>query len=68
MLRIFHQNKATYDASVRLSALEFILAKSPSDQELRNIILSAVDQSEPEFSTYVINLLLDAASVYPTFA
>ncbi|CAL1527449.1 unnamed protein product [Lymnaea stagnalis] len=63
MLRIFHQNRANYDTSVRIAALELLLDISLSDQELRNILLICVNQSEPEFTTYVTKLLQDSATV-----
>lgn len=62
MLRIFHQNEARYDSSVRAAALDVLLKNQPSPQVLRNILLSLTDQSSCEFSTYVYTSLLDAAS------
>lgn len=62
MLRIFHQSKTNYDSSVRVAALEFILDNHPSQQVIRDVLLSCLDQSNAEFSTYIIRLLFDAAS------
>lgn len=61
MLRIFHQNNAQYDSSVRAAALELILKHQPSPQVLRNILLSATDQTNFEFSTYVYSSVFDAS-------
>ncbi|CAG5131398.1 unnamed protein product, partial [Candidula unifasciata] len=65
MLRIFHQSKASYDSSVRVAALEFILGNHPTQQVIRDILLSSLDQSNAELSTYIIRLVFDAASVDP---
>uniref|UniRef100_A0A2C9LD41 Vitellogenin domain-containing protein n=1 Tax=Biomphalaria glabrata TaxID=6526 RepID=A0A2C9LD41_BIOGL len=65
LLRIFHQNNDAYDTSVRIAALELIVDNEPTKQEVRNILLSCGDQSEPEFSTYVLKMILDIASVNP---
>ncbi|KAH9508416.1 hypothetical protein Btru_055188 [Bulinus truncatus] len=67
MLRIFHQTKASYDSSVRIAALELIIDNQPSNQVIRNVLLSCIDQTEPEFTTYILRMLLDAASINPAF-
>ena len=61
MLRIFHQNKAQYDSSVRVAALDLLLKNQPSPQVLRNILLATTEQTNFEFSTYVHSSVLDAA-------
>uniref|UniRef100_A0A0B6ZQ93 MTP large subunit lipid-binding domain-containing protein n=1 Tax=Arion vulgaris TaxID=1028688 RepID=A0A0B6ZQ93_9EUPU len=68
MLRIFHQNKVNYDSSVRIAALELILDNQPSEQVIRNILLSSLDQSNVEFSTYVVRMLLDYANANPSLS
>ena len=65
--RIFHQNKASYDSSVRLAALELLVDAGVSDTVLRNIVLSCLDQSNVEFSAYVLNFVLDKAGASPEF-
>ncbi|BFZ02912.1 hypothetical protein BsWGS_05951 [Bradybaena similaris] len=62
ILRIFHQSKTNYDSSVRVAALEFILDNHPSQQVIRDVLLSCLDQTNAELSTYIIRLLFDAAS------
>lgn len=61
MLRIFHQSRAQYDSSVQAAALSVLLHNQPSPQVLKDIFLAALDQSNFEFSTFVINSILDAA-------
>ena len=65
MLRIFHQNAAQYDSSVRAAALDVLLKNQPPPQVLRNVLLAAADQTSFEFSTYVYNALIDAAGTDP---
>ncbi|KAL8616969.1 hypothetical protein ACOMHN_041887 [Nucella lapillus] len=62
MLRIFHQSQDKYDSSVRAAALDVVLKNQPSAQVVRSILLAVVDQKQFEFSTYVYNSLIDAAS------
>ncbi|XP_022315844.2 microsomal triglyceride transfer protein large subunit-like [Crassostrea virginica] len=65
---IFHQNKRTYDSSVRIAALEILLQNGLSTGELRNIVLSAMyDQSEFEVSTYLLKRLADLSQSDPNF-
>ncbi|KAH9495032.1 hypothetical protein Btru_018637 [Bulinus truncatus] len=59
--------KASYDSSVRIAALELIIDNQPSNQVIRNVLLSCIDQTEPEFTTYILRMLLDAASINPAF-
>ncbi|GFO23516.1 microsomal triglyceride transfer protein large subunit [Plakobranchus ocellatus] len=65
--RIFHQNKASYDSSVRVAALELLLDIGASDITLKNVLLSCLDQSSAEFSTYVLKLVLDKATAVSEF-
>lgn len=65
--RIFHQNKASYDSSVRVAALELLLDTRISDMALRNIFLSCLDQSNIELSAYVLKFVLDKAEADPEF-
>lgn len=63
MLRIFHQNAANYDTSVRAAALDMLLKNQPTPQVLRNVLLAAaMDQTNFEFATYVYNSVIDAAN------
>lgn len=61
MLRIFHQNYDQFDTSVRTMALDLLLKNHPSPQVLKNILLSCTDQTNVEFSTYVVRAVFDAA-------
>nr|KAG5707699.1 hypothetical protein BaRGS_003274 [Batillaria attramentaria] len=61
MLRILHQNQVQYDSSVRVAALMMILRNQPSPQVLKDILLAGLDQTNFEFSTYVVNSVRDAA-------
>ena len=63
--RIFHQNKATYDSSVRVAALELLMDAGVSKMALRNILLSCLDQSNIEFAAYVLKFVLDKAEAVP---
>ncbi|GFS09183.1 microsomal triglyceride transfer protein large subunit [Elysia marginata] len=65
--RIFHQNKASYDSSVRVAALEVLLDAGISNMALRNILLSCLDQSNIEFSAYVLKFVLDKSEAVPEF-
>ncbi|XP_076459875.1 microsomal triglyceride transfer protein large subunit-like isoform X2 [Babylonia areolata] len=62
MLRIFHQTSGQYDSSVRVAALEVVLRNQPSPPVLKEVLLAAVDKKNFEFSTYVYNSVIDAAS------
>ncbi|PVD38582.1 hypothetical protein C0Q70_01198 [Pomacea canaliculata] len=62
MLRIFHQTTAQYDSTVRSAALELILKNQPSPHVLRNILLTALDQTNAEFSSYIVRCVIDTAT------
>ncbi|XP_005091025.1 microsomal triglyceride transfer protein large subunit [Aplysia californica] len=62
LARVYHQNKASYDSTVRIAALEVLLELEPSAPLVRNVLLSCLEQGNPEFSTYVVRMLLDAAT------
>lgn len=66
LLRIYNQIKARYDSSVRVAALEVLLDLNPSADIIRNILMSCVEQTNAEFSTYIIRLMLDTATAKPT--
>lgn len=67
MNRIYHQTKRIYDSSVRSSALAVILSAGPSVQQITNIIVSTVNQTDIHLATYVLGTMQDLARLNPTF-
>ncbi|CAN0437079.1 unnamed protein product [Lampetra planeri] len=51
--RIYHQNRRVYEKTVRVAAMELILTKQPSLEEVRNILLS-VGELPNEMSKFVV--------------
>ncbi|XP_078578547.1 microsomal triglyceride transfer protein-like [Branchiostoma floridae x Branchiostoma japonicum] len=51
--RIFHQNKKTYENTVRTAAASLLLMVNPSPWDVRNILLSLSTQEPKEVSTFI---------------
>ena len=67
MNRIYHQTERAYDSGVRTAALAIILSTSPSIQEIRNFLISTINQTDHHMSTYVLDTMIDLANNKPSF-
>ncbi|XP_067931798.1 microsomal triglyceride transfer protein large subunit-like [Watersipora subatra] len=68
MSRIYHQSDRLYDSSIRSAALAVLLSVRPSVQEIRNVMLSTVNQTDKHLSTYVQGAMKDLAKQQPSFS
>ena len=67
MSRVYHENDRAYDSSIRTAALAVLLSVRPSVQEIRNVMLSTINQTDKHIATYVLGTMTDLASQKPSF-
>lgn len=67
MSGIYHQHRKSYDSGIRTTALAVLLSAKPSVQEVRNIILSTINQTDFHMATYVLQSMRDLANHKPSF-
>lgn len=59
MNRIYHQNRKSYDNTIRSAAASRLLSNNPTEWDVRNIVLSLPELTSKEVANFLYQRILD---------